>query len=202
MDQAAPSAHLLNRLVANPARTVMLGFAATIAVGTLVLMTPFAAESREPTDALTALFTATSATCVTGLVTVDTGGHWSTFGELVILALIQIGGLGVMSVATLLVMLIGRKLSAPAGVLTVAEARSLAQRTPGQVLVGVLRFTLAVELVSAVVLTIRLRIAYHEGWGEAIYSGVFHSVSAFNNAGFGLLPDSAVQWAQLSLIHI
>lgn len=196
MDQAAPSAHLLNRLVANPARTVMLGFAATIAVGTLVLMTPFAAESREPTDALTALFTATSATCVTGLVTVDTGGHWSTFGELVILALIQIGGLGVMSVATLLVMLIGRKLSAPAGVLTVAEARSLAQRTPGQVLVGVLRFTLAVELVSAVVLTVRLRTAYHDGWGEAVYSGVFHSVSAFNNAGFGLLPDSAVQWAQ------
>lgn len=196
MGQDAPSAHLLNRLVANPARTVMLGFAATIALGTLVLMTPVAAESRESTDALTALFTATSATCVTGLVTVDTGGHWSTFGELVILALIQIGGLGVMSVATLLVMLIGRRLGASAGVLTGAEARSLTQRTPGQVLVGVLRFTLAVELVSAVILAVRLRIAYHDGWGEAMYSGVFHSVSAFNNAGFGLLPDSAVQWAQ------
>ncbi|HBO55217.1 MAG TPA: ATPase, partial [Janibacter terrae] len=81
----------------------------TIAVGTLVLMTPFASQSREATDPLTALFTATSATCVTGLVTVDTATHWSTFGEIVVLALIQLGGLGVMSAATLLVMLIGRR---------------------------------------------------------------------------------------------
>lgn len=196
MSQDAPSTHLLNRLVANPARTVMLGFAGVIALGTALLMTPFAAQSREPTDLLTALFTATSATCVTGLVTVDTGTHWSTFGEVVILGLIQIGGLGVMSVATLLVMLIGRRLSAPAGVLTGAEARSITHRTPGQVLIGVVRFTVAVEAVTALALAARLRVAYHEDWGTAVYSGVFHAISAFNNAGFGLLPDSAVQWAQ------
>ncbi|WP_240312609.1 TrkH family potassium uptake protein [Janibacter anophelis] len=142
------------------------------------------------------MFTATSATCVTGLVTVDTGTHWSTFGELVILGLIQVGGLGVMSVATLLVMLIGRRLGASAGVLTQAEARSFTARTPGQVLVGVLRFTLAVEVATALVLTARLRITYHEDWGGALYSGIFHAISAFNNAGFGLLPDSAVQGAE------
>lgn len=174
----------------------MLGFASTILLGTLVLMTPFASQSREATDPLTALFTATSATCVTGLVTVDTGGHWSTFGELVILGLIQVGGLGIMSVATLLVMLVGRRLTASADVLTGAEARSIADRTPGQVLLGVVRFTLAVELVMALVLIVRLRVAYHSDWGSAVYSGVFHAISAFNNAGFGLLPDSAVQWAQ------
>lgn len=196
MGQPATNIHLLNRLVANPARTVMLGFAATIAVGSAVLMTPFAAQSGEATDPLTALFTATSATCVTGLVTVDTATHWSTFGEMVILALIQLGGLGVMSAATLLVMLIGRRLSAPAAVLTGAESRSLVDRTPGQVLVGVLRFTLAVEVATAVCLAVRLRIAYHEDWGSAIYSGVFHAISAFNNAGFGLHVDSAVPWAQ------
>ncbi|WP_235499340.1 TrkH family potassium uptake protein [Janibacter sp. Soil728] len=190
------STHLLNRLVANPSRTVMLGFAATIMVGTLLLMTPFAAQSREATGLLTALFTATSATCVTGLVTVDTGGHWSTFGELVILGLIQVGGLGIMSVATLLVMLVGRRLTASADVLTGAEARSIADRTPGQVLLGVVRFTLAVEVAMALVLILRLRIAYHADWGTAVYSGIFHAISAFNNAGFGLLPDSAVQWAQ------
>lgn len=186
--------HLLNRLVANPARTVMLGFAAVIAIGTAALMTPLAAESGESTDLLTALFTATSATCVTGLVTVDTATHWSTFGELVILAMIQIGGLGVMSAATLLVMLIGRRLSAPADVLTGAEARSIAHRSPGQVLVDVLRFTLLVEAVTAIALTIRLRTTYHEGWSDALYSGFFHAVSAFNNAGFGLHADSAVTW--------
>ena len=82
----ATNTHLLNRLVANPARTVMLGFAAVILVGTLALMTPAAAEPGQTTTFLTALFTATSATCVTGLVTVDTATHWSTFGELVILA--------------------------------------------------------------------------------------------------------------------
>lgn len=196
MGQAATNTHLLNRLVANPARTVMLGFAVTIAVGTLVLMTPFASQSREATDPLTALFTATSATCVTGLVTVDTATHWSTFGEIVVLALIQLGGLGVMSAATLLVMLIGRRLSAPATVLTGAEARSMSDRSPAQVLVGVLRFTLTVEVATAAVLAVRLRIAYHEDWATALYSGVFHAVSAFNNAGFGLHVDSAVSWAQ------
>ena len=129
MAQDATNTHLLNRLVANPARTVMLGFAVVIAAGTAALMTPLAAEPGESTDLLTALFTATSATCVTGLVTVDTATHWSTFGELVILAMIQIGGLGVMSTATLLVMVIGRRLSAPANVLTGAESGSGATGT-------------------------------------------------------------------------
>ena len=137
MDQDAENTHLLNRLVANPARTVMVGFAVVIAIGTLVLMTPLAAEAGTSTDALTALFTATSATCVTGLVTVDTATHWSTFGEVVILAMIQIGGLGVMSLGTLLVMLIGRRLSAPANVPPGAESRTLIHRSPGQVLVTV-----------------------------------------------------------------
>ncbi|WP_431190315.1 TrkH family potassium uptake protein [Janibacter cremeus] len=194
MTQDVTNRHLLNRLVANPSRTVMLGFAAVIALGTGALMTPLAAEPGESTDLLTALFTATSATCVTGLVTIDTASHWSTFGELVILAMIQIGGLGVMSAATLLVMVIGRRLTAPANVLTGAESRSIAHRNPGQVLVDVLKFTLLVEMVTAIVLSLRLRASYHADWGDALYSGLFHAVSAFNNAGFGLHDDSAVSW--------
>lgn len=194
MAQDATNTHLLNRLVANPARTVMLGFAVVIAAGTAALMTPLAAEPGESTDLLTALFTATSATCVTGLVTVDTATHWSTFGELVILAMIQIGGLGVMSTATLLVMVIGRRLSAPANVLTGAESRSIAHRNPAQVLVDVLKFTLIVETATAIVLSLRLRSTYQADWGDALYSGFFHAVSAFNNAGFGLHADSAVTW--------
>ncbi|NYF98514.1 TrkH family potassium uptake protein [Janibacter cremeus] len=188
--------HLLNRLVANPARTVMLGFAVVIALGTLALWTPLAAESGESTDFLTALFTATSATCVTGLVTVDTATHWSTFGEVTILALIQIGGLGVMSAATLLVMVIGRRLGAPVNVLTSAESRSISHRTPGEVVLGIVWFTLAVEVATTVVLSVRLRVAYHDGWAEALYSGFFHAISAFNNAGFALQADSAVPWVE------
>ncbi|WP_338748897.1 TrkH family potassium uptake protein [Janibacter alittae] len=196
MAQGTMNTHLLNRLVANPARTVMMGFATVIALGTLALWTPLAAETGESTDVLTALFTATSATCVTGLTTVDTATHWSTFGEVTILALIQIGGLGVMSAATLLVMVIGRRLAAPANVLTSAESRAIFHRTPGDVVLGIVWFTLAVEVATTLALSVRLRVAYHDGWSEALYSGLFHAISAFNNAGFALQADSAVPWVE------
>ncbi|GAB3678345.1 potassium transporter TrkG [Saccharopolyspora tripterygii] len=92
-----------------PAVPIVLGFAGLIAIGTLALMMPGAAESGESTGLLTALFTATSAVCVTGLVVVDTAAHYSTAGELIILGLIHLGGLGIMTVASLLSVLVFRR---------------------------------------------------------------------------------------------
>src|SRR3972149_3988385 len=106
LDKPSP----LARLELNPAQTIIAGFAGIVLVGALLLSLPVATESGTSPPFLTALFTATSAVCVTGLVVVDTATTWSLFGELVILGLIQIGGLGYMAVATVLAMLLGRRI--------------------------------------------------------------------------------------------
>jgi len=172
------------RLELTPAQTIIAGFAAIILAGALVLSLPIAAEDGQRTPFLTALFTATSAVCVTGLVVVDTATHWSTFGELVILLLIQLGGLGYMTVATLMAMAIGRRIGLRER-LVLQEAHNL--YTMG----GVVRFTrtvvlvtLAIEAAGALLLAVRW---WPElGFGRGAYYGIFHSVSAFNNAGFDL----------------
>ena len=175
----------LARYELNPAQTIIAGFAMIILAGTAVLSMPVAAADGRPTEFLTALFTATSATCVTGLVVVDTADHWSPFGQLVILALIQIGGLGYMTVATLMAMAIGRRIGLRER-LVLQEAHNL------YTLGGIVRFTrtvvlltLAIETVGAALLTLRW---WPElGFPRAVYFGVFHSISAFNNAGFDLM---------------
>lgn len=91
-------------------RIIVFGFAAVILIGALLLMTPFASKSGQPTDFLTALFTSTSAVCVTGLVVVDTGTYWSLFGRVVIISLIQIGGIGVVTVAAAISLAAGRRI--------------------------------------------------------------------------------------------
>lgn len=175
----------LARLELNPAQTIVAGFAGVILVGALLLSLPVATEARTSPPFLTALFTATSATCVTGLVVVDTATHWSMFGELVILGLIQIGGLGYMAVATLLAMLLGRRIG-------LRERVALQESHNLYTLGGIIRFTraillltLAIEGVGAVLLALRWVPQF--GLGRGIYYGLFHSVSAFNNAGFDLM---------------
>lgn len=175
----------------HPVRVVASGFGLAIALGGVLLMLPVATDDGRGADAVTAVFTATSAVCVTGLVVVDTQAHWSTFGELVILGLIQIGGFGVMTVGSLLVVLVGRRLRARAGVLTEAESHhdgfGLDTRS---VVLGVARTSLAVEAAVAVLLATRLALGYGESPARAAYLGVFHAVSAFNNAGFALWSSS------------
>ncbi|WP_347601503.1 potassium transporter TrkG [Acrocarpospora sp. B8E8] len=97
-------------LLRHPARAVVAGFAVVVAAGTAGLMLPAASASGEPVGWVTALFTATSAVCITGLVVVDTAAHWSVFGEVLIAVLIQIGGLGIMTVATLLTLMVSRRI--------------------------------------------------------------------------------------------
>jgi trk system potassium uptake protein TrkH len=186
----------LAETLGHPIRVVVIGFAGAIAVGTLLLSLPFAAADGRPADLMTALFTATSAVCVTGLVVVDTGTHWSGFGQGVVLALIQVGGLGVMTLASVLAVLVGRRASARVGMLTEAESRgdSLASDTRG-IVGGVVITSLVFELVLAVVLTTRFVASYGIEPGRAAYLGLFHAVSAFNNAGFALWSTSLESFA-------
>ncbi|HET7703370.1 MAG TPA: potassium transporter TrkG [Candidatus Limnocylindrales bacterium] len=172
---------------ASPSAVLVAGFAAMIAVGTVLLLLPFSTEPGTSTDLVTALFTATSAVCVTGLVVVDTASHWSPFGELVILALIQVGGFGFMTGSTLLLFVLVRRR-------TGLRDRILVQASTGGVELGsvlvlvrrVAVFTILVEGIGAVVLAAAFLIRGSDVAG-ALWWGVFHSVSAFNNAGFDLM---------------
>ncbi|MFD5325967.1 TrkH family potassium uptake protein [Streptomyces sp. NPDC127092] len=181
---------------AHPARTVVLSFASAVVIGTALLMLPAAAEDGRGTSLLTALFTSTSAVCVTGLAVVDTGTHWSGFGEGVILALIQIGGFGIMTLASMLALLVSGRLRLRMQLTVQAETKSLGIGDVRRVLLGVAGTTLMVELAVGAFLALRIRFGYGEGLGESVYLGYFHAVSAFNNAGFGLHADNLTRYAQ------
>ncbi|MEV4834559.1 potassium transporter TrkG [Nonomuraea sp. NPDC049486] len=192
--RGGPVAALLGRFQ-HPAQVITTGFAAAVLVGTVLLSSPLASASAEPTDWITALFTATSAVCVTGLVIVDTGGHWSAFGEAVIALLIQVGGLGIMTLATVFTLLISGRLGLRARLFAQAETKSLTAGDLRRIVRNVVLFSLFSEAVVAVILTLRFLLGYGEPFGRALYLGVFHAVSAFNNAGFALWPDSLTRFA-------
>lgn len=139
-----------------------------------------------------ALFTATSALCVTGLVTVDTPVHWTGFGHGVILALIQVGGFGVMTFATVVGLAVVRRISFRSKLTAAAEAKSLGLDDVRSLVVGIVRISVTVEVVVALVLASHLAVRYDKPIGEAVWLGVFHAVSAFNNAGFALYSDSMI----------
>jgi trk system potassium uptake protein TrkH len=173
----------------SPAMVLLAGFAAVIAIGTAILMLPLSSADGTWTRPLDALFTATSAVCVTGLVVLDTGTYWSPFGHVVILLLIQVGGFGFMTGSTLLLfLLIGRRtglrdrirVQASTGVPELGSVTTLVKR------VGL--FTIAVEVGGLLLLTVGFLL---EGLdpGTAAWWGLFHSISAFNNAGFDLTGD-------------
>ncbi|SFJ91678.1 TrkH family potassium uptake protein [Streptomyces pini] len=178
----------------HPAQVVVAGFAAAVAVGTVLLMLPIAKEGPGGASVLEAMFTATSAVCVTGLVVVDTPVYWTGFGEGVILALIQVGGFGIMTFASLLVVLVSRRLGLRARLTAAAETKTLGLGEVRSVVAGVVKFSLALEAVTALVLTLRFGLGYDEPWPRAVWLGVFHAVSAFNNAGFALYTDSLMDF--------
>lgn len=168
-------------------KIIAVGFALVIAVGTLLLSLPAASRDGESCGVLAALFTATSATCVTGLSLFDSWTQWSGFGQGVLLTLIEIGGLGFMSAATMVVFLLKRKVGLKHRMM-IAQAFSVSDmdgvvRLQKNVLVG----SLTVELAGAAILTLRFWPQY--GFGRALKWGVFHSVSAFCNAGFDIFGE-------------
>jgi trk system potassium uptake protein TrkH len=153
-------------------------------------MFPISREGPGNAPFLTALFTSTSAVCVTGLVVADTPVYWSSFGQGVILALFQIGGFGIMAAATLLGLLVGRGFRLSDRLRTQVERSHLDFSDSRSVLRLILLITVSVECALTVALTLRLHFFYDHEWPLAIWHGVFHAVSAFNNAGFSTYSDS------------
>lgn len=172
-----------------PGQIIVLVFLAIILLGAALLCLPCAAKTRQSTPFLTSLFTATSATCVTGLIRVDTGVHWSLFGQAVILLLIQIGGLGFMTIACIFFFVLRQKIGLRQRMLL---AQALSSNTFSGVVSlvrNILRGTAAVEGAGAAILFLRFLPQF--GVRRALWYGVFHSVSAFCNAGFDVLGDTA-----------
>jgi trk system potassium uptake protein TrkH len=193
---------LQSRGIRHPARLVPLSFLGLIALGTVLLSLPLARTGEGSAPLLTALFTAVSATCVTGLAVVDTPVYWSAFGQVVILVLFQIGGFGIMTGATLLGLLVSRRLRLGTRLVAQAETRSLDLGDVVAVLRLIITVTIAVELLVALALTLRLHFAYGEPWGRAMWNGLFQAVSAFNNAGFSTYSDSLMGFATDALVLV
>ncbi|MCR5107260.1 MAG: Trk family potassium uptake protein [Lachnospiraceae bacterium] len=174
---------------------IILGFAALIITGTLILMLPVSSVSGEPAPFINALFTSVSAVCVTGLVVVDTASYWSYFGQAVILILIQIGGIGVITVALFFSIITGRKISIMQRQ-TIQNALSSPQMGGG---VRLTRFIFIISFAVELIGILLLLPVFVKGYGaEGIWMSVFHSVSAFCNAGFDLMGDKTGVYSSLT----
>lgn len=199
---AVPTRRANWRTLRHPAQYVAVAFMGASLFGGLLLWLPFATEPGESTSFVTALFTATSAVCVTGLNVVDPASHWSTFGELVILGLIQVGGFGIIALSSLLVAVLARRLGLRHRLIAVAETGALDMSDVRRLLVNVAKLTLVVEVLGAVLLAGRFAATHGEPIPRAAYLGVFHSISAFNNAGFALFSDSLIGYQRDSYILV
>ncbi len=180
--------HLYDKKHLSPTQIILIGFALLILLGTLLLMLPISSRSGQFTPFPDALFTATSATCVTGLIVQDTGTYFSVFGQVVILSLIQIGGLGFMTMAIMMSIFIKRHIT-PRERLLASQSLGLSSvggtvRLVKRILVG----TFSVEAVGAAVLATQF--IPNVGVVKGLYYGIFHSVSAFCNAGFDILDGT------------
>jgi trk system potassium uptake protein len=180
-------------------RSICLGFIAVISLGAMLLMLPISTSSGQWNDPIVALFTSTSAVCVTGHVVVDTATYFSRFGQLAIVLLIQVGGLGYMTVTTFLLLLLGRRFGLKD---KVAIQQSLDRRSlqgSNQILQSIVATTMIFELTGAFLLL--LVFVPDLGWSKGIWFSLFHSISAWNNAGFGLFSDNLVGYQGSFLVN-
>lgn len=178
-----------------PARRVVAAFAIAILIGTGLLMLPISSATGEATNFFDALFTATSAVCVTGLTSVDTAVHWSGFGQVVILVLIQLGGLGIMISAATIGLFLARKLSVSGRMNAVTEANVVEFRDVRGLARNIVLLSLLFEACTFALLFPRFAWGYDHSVGEAAWLGLFHAVSSFNNAGFALFSDNLMGFA-------
>lgn len=166
-----------------PYQILTLGFAGLIFIGAILLSLPVSSVSGQGTNFIDALFTATSAVCVTGLVVLDTGTHFSLFGQLVIIGLIQAGGLGFMTMATLIALVIGRKIQFRERLIMQEALNQLTVAGVVRLTQYIIKTTLMIEFIGGTILAFRW---YPEMGERAIYFGYWHAVSSFCNAGFDL----------------
>ena len=194
--QPSRKENVARRMLSHPVRAVPVAFLLAILTGAALLMLPAARTSAEADVVLPALFTAVSAVCVTGLITVDTATFWTPLGQLVILGLIQVGGFGIMTLATLLSLLVRKSIGLRGQLVAQSETHTLNLGDVRAVLLRVAKIMLAFEGLTAVVLTARFGLVYDQNPGAALWHGAFHAVSAFNNAGFSLYSDNLIGFAE------
>jgi trk system potassium uptake protein TrkH len=168
-------------------KIIVLGFLAVIIAGGLLLMLPWSSADRVRTDPLTAFFTSTSATCVTGLVVADTGTHWSFFGKLVILLMIQVGGLGFMTVITAASVLIHKRIGLHERTLLMQATGAMTHSSVRRLVLRIVTGTAIFECAGAALLAIRFVPLF--GPARGVWYAVFHSISAFCNAGFDVMGN-------------
>jgi len=184
---------VITTLRIKPPWVVILTFVSIITLGTLLLLLPRATTPGRETTFMDALFTATSATCVTGLIVVDTGSHFSLLGQLVILSLIQVGGLGLMTFTSFFALSLGKELGVKDRALLrdILNYRNIGRI--GSLIVSILVITFTIEILGAFFLYIQFLPHYGKNLSSA-YSAIFHSISAFCNAGFSLYSDSFIRY--------
>ena len=183
-----------------PAQLVLFSFMGAILLGTFFLMLPFLSSKGSSVGLIDALFIATSATCVTGLSTISISDSFSIWGQLVVLALIQVGGLGIMTLTTIMAILLGRSMRMRERVVMQELLDISSAEGMFALVVDIVKYTFVIELWGAIVLTIGFTM---EGYDflTAIWFGFFHSISAFCNAGFSLFNTSLESFATTPLIH-
>lgn len=181
-------------------RTICLGFLAVITIGTILLMMPFSVTKVGWGDFITALFTSTSAVCVTGLAVVDTGTYFSFWGQLFIVFLVSVGGLGYMTTTTFLILLIGRKfdLSQKSAIKDSFDRPFL--QGSRSLIISIMATTLVFETLGAILMFPKFAAKYSPL--KSLWLAIFHSVSAWNNAGFSLFPDNLVGYQTSIIINL
>jgi Trk-type K+ transport system membrane component len=186
----------------HPAQFLTIGLAIATVIGTVLLAIPVARAGPGGAPLLTALFTAVSALSVTGLIVVDTPVYWTTFGHVVLLVLMQLGGFGIMTAASLFAVFLSRRLGLRQRLLAQAETRAVRLGDVRRVVLGVAIVSLVSEAVTAAIIAVRLAITYDEPVGRSLWYGVFHAVSAFNQGGFALYSDSLTRFVTDPFVNI
>lgn len=189
----------LDKIRSNPALYLSLGFFILIILGGLILSLPVFSRSGKPTPVVDSIFVAASASCVTGLTTVNTLTHWSTYGHVLIIILIQIGGLGIMTLATLFPLILRRKIGLKSRQILKEQLNIDTLQGIMKLFKYVLTFTFIVEGIGAILLSFRFIPIY--GTLKGIWYSIFHSISAFCNAGFDLTGDSIYPFRNDLLIN-
>lgn len=169
----------------SPYKNIVLVYIGIIVLGAILLATPWSNKSGQWTSIIDSLFTATSAMAVTGLVVLDTATYWSVFGQIIILLLIQVGGMGIMSIVSLLHLFVSKKLSQHESNVIMQSTGALSRKDVNTTLIRVITITAICEVFGTIILTIAFLSEY--SLGQALYKGVFHSISAFCNAGFDIM---------------
>lgn len=181
------------------ARTICLGFMAVILCGTILLMMPFSTSNGTWNDPIVALFTSTSAVCVTGLSVVDPGTYFSFWGQLLILLLVQIGGLGYMTTTTFLILLIGKRFDLRQKVAIQQALDRPGMSGSSQIIRSIIATTIIFEI-TGIFLLLPAFVPDH-GWSYGMWLAIFHSINSFNNAGFSLFKDNLIGY-QTSLLVV